>query len=40
MVISFRERQEVDRVSYDLPIDYLHFVRYFAYDQLCQVISK
>jgi len=23
MVISFRENKEIDRVSYDLPIDYL-----------------
>jgi len=40
MVISFREHGEVDRVSYDLPIDYIHFVRYFAYDGLVQVLSK
>jgi len=40
IVISFRDNGEVDRVSYDLPMDYLTFVRYFAYDGLVQVLSK
>jgi hypothetical protein len=34
MVISFRENKEVDRVSYELPIDFLCFVRYFAFEIL------
>jgi hypothetical protein len=40
MVISFRENKEADRVSYDLPIDYLTFARYFAYQGLVQVLAK
>lgn len=40
MVISFRENKEADRVTYDLPIDYLTFTRYFAYQGLVQVLAK
>jgi len=40
MVISFREHKEVDRVTYDLPIDFLCFTRYFAYHGLVQVLAK
>ena len=34
LVISFRDASEVHRVTFDLPIDYLCFARYFAYDGL------
>jgi len=34
MVFAFRDASETDRVTFDLPIDYIHFVRYFAYDGL------
>jgi hypothetical protein len=34
MIISFQEAKEVDRVTYELPIDFLLFVRYFSYDIL------
>jgi len=39
-VISFREAKEVDRVTYDLPIDFLVFARYFAFRGLVQAMSR
>ena len=36
MIISFTEAKAVDRITYELPIDFLTFVRYFAYDGLTQ----
>lgn len=40
MVISFRENKESDRVTYDLPIDFLTFARYFAFQGLVQVLGR
>lgn len=30
----------MDRVSYDLPIDFLSFCRFFAYEHLVHVVAK
>lgn len=39
-MISFRENKEVDRVTYDLPIDFMVFARYFAFKGLVQALSR
>jgi len=40
MIISFQEAKAVDRVTYELPIDFLCFVRYFSYDILAQQVAR
>ena len=36
IIISFRENKEVDRVTYELPIDFLCFTRYFSFEIMAQ----
>jgi len=31
MCDQYKQVQKLDRITYDLPIDYLSFVRYFAW---------
>ena len=40
MFLSFYENKELDQINYELPIDFLSFVRYFTYDILTKQINK
>jgi hypothetical protein len=40
MFLSFYENKELDQINYELPIDFLSFVRYFTYDILTKQINR
>lgn len=40
MVEMYKGAKRTDRVLYNIPIDFLSFVRYFAWDQLVAGVAK
>jgi len=40
MVDIYKSNKKSDKILYNIPIDFLSFVRYFAWDQLVAGVAK